>query len=63
MKINEGVEYTKINANGKQGLLVAIIKQPNANLITLSDAMKKKVEELKKINEYSSKWKANYKKL
>lgn len=49
VKINEGVEYTKINANGKQGLLVAIIKQPNANLISLSDAMEKKVEELKKI--------------
>src|SRR5437773_980707 len=30
--IKEGVEYTKINANGKEGLLVAIIKQPNTNL-------------------------------
>lgn len=49
IKINEGVEYTKINANGKEGILVAIIKQPNANLITLSNAMQKKVEELKKI--------------
>jgi CzcA family heavy metal efflux pump len=49
VKINEGVEYTKINANGKQGLLVAIIKQPNTNLITLSAAMQKKVDELKKI--------------
>src|SRR3954463_7829479 len=26
VKINEGVEYTKINANGKEGLLVAVIK-------------------------------------
>ncbi|MGZ3937765.1 MAG: efflux RND transporter permease subunit [Flavisolibacter sp.] len=49
VKINEGVEYTKINANGKQGLLIAIIKQPNANLITLSDAMRQKVQELEKI--------------
>jgi CzcA family heavy metal efflux pump len=48
-KINEGVEYTKINANGRQGLLVAIIKQPNTNLVTLSAAMQKKVEELRKI--------------
>ena len=48
-KINEGVEYTKINANGRQGLLVAIIKQPNTNLVTLSTAMQKKVEELRKI--------------
>jgi CzcA family heavy metal efflux pump len=48
-KINEGVEYTKINANGRQGLLVAIIKQPNTNLVTLSTAMQKKVEELRRI--------------
>jgi CzcA family heavy metal efflux pump len=49
VKINEGVEYVKINANGKQGLLIAIVKQPNANLIDLSDAMQKKVEELQKV--------------
>jgi len=48
-KINEGVEYTKINANGKQGILIAIIKQPNTNLIDVSDAMKKKVDDLRKI--------------
>jgi CzcA family heavy metal efflux pump len=47
--ISPGVEYTKINANGREGLLVAIIKQPNSNLIDLSNAMEKKVEELKKI--------------
>jgi CzcA family heavy metal efflux pump len=47
--INPGVEYTKINANGKEGLLIAIIKQPNTNLITLSRAMELKVAELKKI--------------
>src|SRR3954469_17949924 len=29
VSIKEGVEYTKINANGREGLLVAIIKQPN----------------------------------
>src|SRR5678809_197898 len=34
VKIREGVEYTRINANGRQGLLIAIIKQPNTNLIT-----------------------------
>jgi CzcA family heavy metal efflux pump len=49
VNINEGVEYTKINANGKEGLLVAVIKQPNANLIDISNDMKKKVEELKKV--------------
>lgn len=47
--INPGVEYTKINANGREGLLVAIIKQPNANLITLSAEIEKKVGDLKKL--------------
>lgn len=49
VRINEGVEYIKINANGKPGLLVAVIKQPNANLISLSADMEKKLAELKKI--------------
>ena len=47
--IKEAVEYTKINANGKEAVLVAVIKQPNANLVTLSTAMENKVAELKKI--------------
>ncbi|HTM92813.1 MAG TPA: efflux RND transporter permease subunit, partial [Flavisolibacter sp.] len=49
VNIKPGIEYTKINANGKEGLLIAIVKQPNANLITLSDAMEKKVEGLKRV--------------
>ncbi|HTB27096.1 MAG TPA: efflux RND transporter permease subunit [Puia sp.] len=49
VEIKEAVEYTKINANGKEGILIAIIKQPNANLIDLSDQMEKKVAELRKI--------------
>ena len=49
VKIREGIEYTRINANGRQGLLVAIIKQPNTNLIALSVAMQKKLAELKKV--------------
>ncbi|AEW00504.1 acriflavine resistance protein B [Niastella koreensis] len=49
VQINEGVEYVKINANGRDGVLVAVIKQPNANLVTLSTAMEKKIAELKKI--------------
>lgn len=47
--IAPGVEYTKINANGREGLLVAIIKQPAANLIALSDAVEKKIGVLKKL--------------
>lgn len=49
VSIRPGVEYTKINANGKEGLLVAIIKQPNANLISLSKEMEAKVAELQNL--------------
>jgi len=47
--IKEAVEYIKINANGKEGLLVAVVKQPNTNLVDLTTQMKAKIEELKKI--------------
>lgn len=47
--IREAVEYTKINANGREGILIAIIKQPNANLVELSDHMQEKLAELRKI--------------
>ncbi len=49
VEVREAVEYTKINANGREGILIAIIKQPNTNLIDLSDQMEKKVTELRKI--------------
>ncbi|MBI3719373.1 MAG: efflux RND transporter permease subunit [Sphingobacteriales bacterium] len=47
--IKEAVEYTKINANGHEGILVAVIKQPNANLVVLSASMEEKIKELKTI--------------
>jgi CzcA family heavy metal efflux pump len=49
VQINPGVEYTKINANGHEGVLVAVIKQPNANLVDLSLAMTAKIAELQKV--------------
>ncbi len=49
IEISEGIEYTKINANGHDGVLVAVIKQPNANLISLSTDMDAKVKALQKI--------------
>jgi CzcA family heavy metal efflux pump len=49
VQISEGIEYTKINANGHDGVLVAVIKQPNANLISLSTDMAQKVAALQKI--------------
>src|SRR5436190_3391246 len=49
IEVKEGVEFIKINANGKDGLLIAVVKQPNSNLVDLSKAMKVKVEQIKKI--------------
>jgi CzcA family heavy metal efflux pump len=49
VEIKEAKEYIKVNANGKESILVAVIKQPNANLISLSDAMNVKLQSLKKI--------------
>jgi CzcA family heavy metal efflux pump len=49
VQVNEAVEYIKVNANGKDGILIAIIKQPNANLVSLSEEMTLKVNELRKI--------------
>ncbi|WP_293891702.1 efflux RND transporter permease subunit [Flavobacterium sp.] len=49
VEIKEAKEYIKVNANGKESILVAVIKQPNSNLISLTDAMNSKLEDLKKI--------------
>jgi len=48
VSVNEAVEYTRINANGKDAVLVAVIKQPASNLIQISADMEKKVAELRK---------------
>jgi CzcA family heavy metal efflux pump len=47
--IRERVEYTRINANGRQALLIAVLKQPTSNLIDLNDNINKKRTELNKI--------------
>ncbi len=49
VEIHEAKEYIKINANGKDAPLVAVFKQPNANLIEVNDGVQKRVEELKKL--------------
>jgi len=45
--VHEATEYIRINANGKDGLLIAVIKQPNANLVTVSKAMEDKIAQLR----------------
>ena len=49
VKFQQSEEYTRINANGKDGVLIAIIKQPNANLVDLSSQMSVKVTQLRKL--------------
>jgi CzcA family heavy metal efflux pump len=49
INIHEKVEYTRINANGRQAVLVAMLKQPNANLVNISDDVLTKVQALQKI--------------
>ncbi len=49
IQINEAVQYVKINANGKEGVLIGVVKQPNSNLVDVSSLMKDKIAQLKKI--------------
>ena len=47
--VQESIEYTRINANGRPAVLIAVIKQPDANLVTLSTGMDDKIAQLKKV--------------
>jgi cobalt-zinc-cadmium resistance protein CzcA len=49
IKINAQKEYIRINANGKDVPLIAVIKQPDANLIDIDNDVMAKVAELSKI--------------
>ncbi|MDP4210028.1 MAG: efflux RND transporter permease subunit [Bacteroidota bacterium] len=48
VEIRDAKEYVKINANGREGILVAVLKQPKTNLIELSKQMQAKLDDLKK---------------
>ena len=49
IEVNEAVEYIKVNANGKEGVLIGVVKQPNSNLVDVSTQMKAKIVQLKNI--------------
>lgn len=49
IEIGELKEYIKINANGKNVPLIAVVKQPNSNLIEVVDSVKSQISELNKI--------------
>jgi len=46
IEIGELKEYIKINANGKNVPLIAIIKQPNSNLLAVVDSVKSQLTQL-----------------
>ncbi len=47
--VAEAKQYVKIIANGKDVPLIAILKQPSANLIAVNDSIQHKVQQLAKI--------------
>ncbi len=49
VSIQQAKEYIKINANGHEGILLAVIKQPNANLIDLSKQMEQQIIKVQKL--------------
>ncbi len=46
VSVDAAKQYVKINANGKDVPLIAVIKQPSANLIAVNDSIERKVEQL-----------------
>ncbi|MGE8533279.1 MAG: efflux RND transporter permease subunit [Chryseobacterium sp.] len=48
INVHNAKQYIKVNANGQESILVAVIQQPNANVVDLSKAMEAKIAELQK---------------
>ena len=48
INIHQAKQYIKVNANGKGSILIAVIQQPNANVVELSNAMEQKIADLQK---------------
>ena len=49
VELHEQPEFTRIEANGKETVLVNVVKQPSANLISLSNGVAQKVRELQNL--------------
>lgn len=48
IEVHSAKQYIKVNADGKESILIAVIQQPNANVIDLSKTMKQKIVDLEK---------------
>lgn len=49
VEISERKDYVKINANGKDVPLIAVLKQPDANLIQVASQVQKQVGDMKRL--------------
>ena len=47
ISLNAAKQYIKVNADGKESILIAVVQQPGSNVIDLGKAMNKKIAELK----------------
>lgn len=41
-------QYIKVNANGQESILIAVVQQPNANVVDMTTAMEAKIVDLQK---------------
>jgi multidrug efflux pump subunit AcrB len=51
INVHNAKQYIKVNANGQESILIAIIQQPNANVVDLSKAMEAKLPNCKNLAE------------
>jgi cobalt-zinc-cadmium resistance protein CzcA len=47
VRLGEQPEYTRINANGRDAVLISVLRQPDANVVTVSAGVAAKVKALK----------------
>ena len=48
IEIHQAKQYIKVNANGQESILIAVVQQPNANVVDLSKNMGQKIRDLEK---------------
>ena len=48
IQVHRAKQYIKVNANGTESILIAVVQQPNANVVDLATAMELKIAELQK---------------
>ena len=48
IEVHKAKQYIKVNANGTESILIAVVQQPNANVVDVSAAMESKIADLQK---------------